>query len=60
LTTVRSIRDTSLGERWSEDIDGVVTTGENEVSDKLFISVDDKVSSKRRGFLSVLDEVSRR
>lgn len=57
LRSKRRVPRTSLGEGRSEERDDVVSSGEDEESDELFVSVDEEVSSVRRRLLRVLDEL---
>lgn len=60
LTAVGSVGSTTLGERRSVKVDRVVSSGNNEVSDDLLVTVDDKVTTERARFFAVLDELSGR
>lgn len=60
LTAVGSVGSTTLGERRSVKVDRVVSSGNNEVSDDLLVTVDDKVTTERGRFFAVLDEFSGR
>lgn len=57
LAAVRGITDTSFCEGWTVDVDWVVPTWKNEVTDELLIPVDDEVAAERGGFFAVLDEL---
>lgn len=60
LASVCRISSSSFRERRSVQVERVMATGKNEVSDEFFVSVDNKVSSERGGFFAVLDKLGRR
>ena len=57
LTSVRRIAGSPLGEGRSIKVERVVTSGKNEISDELLVSVDNEVTSERSGFFAVLDKL---
>lgn len=46
LTSIRRVSNSSLGEGRSIDVERVVTTRKNEISNDLFVSVHDEVASE--------------
>lgn len=46
LTSIGRVSNSSLGEGRSIDVERVVTTRENEISNDLFVSVHDEVASE--------------
>ena len=57
LASVCGVSSSTFGEGRSVEVEGVMTTGKDEVSDKLFVSVDDEVSSERGGLFAVFDQL---
>ena len=58
LAAVRSITDSALREGSAIQVESMVTTRYDQVSDDFLIPVDDEIPAERGGFLATFDQAS--